>query len=128
MDSDASQASIFGLRSIRHEVEQDECDELSDVSNDEEDKRAMAERGKLTRWRKDNFLEDDLDFAYVFANFEEAYSNAGRAVGVAWSRARLRAEPEMTTDTAKISAVEATAAKIRKVDGQRKTRAEKKKK
>ena len=63
---------------------------------------------------------DDLDFAYVYTSFEEAYLDAGQAVAMAWSRAKVLAEPEMVSDMAKISAVEATAAKIRKVDEQRK--------
>jgi len=46
---------------------------------------------------------------------------------MAWSRARVLAEPEMVSDMAKISAVEATATKIRKVDEQRKVAATKKK-
>ena len=77
---------------------------------------AVAERERVYRWRTDNLLLDDQDFAYVFANFEEAYSNAGRAVAVSWSRARVLAEPDIVTDEAKISAVEATATKIRRVD------------
>ena len=71
---------------------------------------------------------NDLDFAYVFVEFEEAYSHAGRAVAMAWSRSRILAEPEMVTDMARISAVEATATKIRKVDEQKKTSAVKKRK
>ena len=64
---------------------------------------------------------DDLDFAYFFADFEEAYSHAGRAVAVSWSRARVLAEPEMITDMARISKVEGTATTIRRVDEQKKT-------
>jgi hypothetical protein len=124
-DSDESGASIFGLRSALHEVEED--DELSDASSQGDDRRAMAEKERVTRWRTDNLLQDDLDFAYVFVDFEEAYSNAGRAVAVSWSRARVLAEPEMVTDVAKISAVEATVTKVRKVDVQKKTAASKKK-
>ena len=48
---------------------------------------------------------------------EEAYANAGQAVALAWSRARVLAEPEMVSDMAKISAVEATASKIRRSIG-----------
>jgi len=126
IDSDESDASIFGLRSALHEVE--EIDELSEASSQEGDEMAVAERERVNKWRTENLLLDDLDFAYVYADFEEAYSHAGRAVAVAWSRARVLAEPEMVSDMAKISAVEATATKIRKVDEQRKAAATVKKK
>jgi hypothetical protein len=69
LDSDESGASIFGLRSAIHEVE--EGDELSDASSQGDDEMAVADRERVNRWRKDNLLLDDLDFAYVFANFEE---------------------------------------------------------
>jgi len=123
--SDESDASIFGLRSTLHEVE--EIDELSDSSSHEGDERAVAEKERVDKWRTDNILLDDLDFAYVFTDFEEAYSNAGRAVAMAWSRARILAEPEMVSDMARISAVEATATKIRRVDELRNATYKKKK-
>jgi len=132
LDSDESDASIFGLRSVLHEVE--EIDELSDASSQESESAnggrpmAMAERERVSKWRQNNFLLDDLDFAYVYTDFEEAYSHAGRAVAVAWSRARVLAEPGMVSDMAKMSTVEATATKIRRVDEQRKAAATKKKK
>ena len=126
LNSDSSNASIFGLRSALHEIEDD--DELSDASSQGNDERAMAEKERLNKWRSDNLLQDDLDFAYVFADFEEAYSHAGRAVAVAWSRARIKAEPGMVADMAKISPVEATATKIRKVDERRRLAAIRKKK
>jgi len=118
LDSDESGASIFGLRGALHEVE--EGDELSDVSSQDDGERAVAEKERVNKWRIENLLQDDLDFAYVYVDFEEAYAQAGRAVAVAWSRARVLAEPEMVTDMAKISAVEATGTKVRKVDEQRK--------
>ena len=121
LDSDGSHASVFGLRSALHEVEED--DELSEASSHDEDERAVAERERVNTWRTENFLQYDLDFAYVFVDFEQAYSHAGRAVAVAWSRARFLAEPELVTDEAKISAIEATATKVRKVDGERKKKA-----
>ena len=123
--SDESGASLFGLRSALHEMEED--DELSNASSQGEDERAMAEKERVCRWRTSNLLEDDLDFAYIFANFEEAYANAGRAVAMSWSRARVTAEPGMATDMARFGAVEATATKVRKVDEQRKAAASKKK-
>jgi len=125
LDSDESGASIFGLRRALHEVE--EGDELSDVSSRDDDERAVAEKERVNKWRAENLLQDNLDFAYVYVDFEEAYSQAGRAVAVAWSRARVSAEPGMAADMAKISAVEATATKIRKVDERRKASVSKKK-
>ena len=126
LDSDESDASIFGLRSVLHEVE--EFDELSEASSQGSDEVAMAEKERVSKWRKDSLLLDDLDFAYVFTDFEEAYCHAGRAVAVAWSRARVLAEPEMVSDMAKISAVEATVTKIRRVDERKKAAATKRKK
>jgi hypothetical protein len=87
LDSDESQASIFGLRSALHEVEDE--DELSEASSQDNDEKAVAERDSVKDWRADNFLQYELDFAYVFVDFEEAYKHAGRAVAVAWSRARI---------------------------------------
>ena len=72
VDSDESDASIFGLRHGLHEVE--EGDELSEASSQGNDEMAVAKRERVSRWRKDNLLLDDLDFAYVFVDFEEAYS------------------------------------------------------
>ena len=102
MDSDDSEASIFGLQHVLHET--DEGDELSEVSSQGDDEIAVAERERVSRWRTDNLLLNDLDFAYVFVEFEEAYSYAGRAVAMAWSRASILAEPEMVPDMVRISA------------------------
>jgi len=91
-DSDESDASIFGLRHTSHEVE--EFEELSDVSSQGSDEISIAGREKVCRWRRDNLLLNDQDFAYVYVTFDEAYSNAGRAVAMAWSRSRVLAEPK----------------------------------
>ena len=118
IDSDASQASIYGLRSALHEVEQE--DELSEASSYDHDSRAVAERGRVNLWRTQNLLESDPDFAYAFNNFQSAYAHAGRAVAAAWSNARFLAEPDM--DEAMLSAIEATADKIRAVDNKKNQR------
>jgi len=118
IDSDESDASIFGLGSRLYDIE--ENDELSEASSQGSDEVAVAERERVSTWKAANLLTDDLDFAYVYVDFEEAYAHAGRAVAMAWSKARILVEPEMVTDMAKIGAVEATATKIRKVDEQRK--------
>jgi hypothetical protein len=52
LDSDESGASIFGLRSAIHEVE--EGDELSDASSQGDDEMAVAERERVNRWRTGN--------------------------------------------------------------------------
>ena len=120
LDSDDSNASIFGLRSALHERE--DFDELSDLSSEDDDQRSLAERDQVSRWRTEHFLLDDRDFAYVYETFEEAYCNAGRAVSMAWSMDRLLAEPEMISGLSKFRAIEATASKIRKVDKQKNDR------
>jgi len=125
VSSDESDTSIFGLRSVLHETV--EVDELSEAmsqgseSEDESKPRAMAEKDRVSKWRQENFLLDDSDFAYVYNDFEEAYTHAGRAVAVTWSKARVLAEPELIMDLVRMEAVEATAAKIRRVDEQRKS-------
>ena len=58
----------------------------------------MAERCRVCKWRADNLLTDDLDFAYVFPNFDKAYLNAGRAVAKSWSKSRILASPEVSAD------------------------------
>jgi hypothetical protein len=125
LDSE-SDTSVFGLRSMLHEVEDE--DELSDSSSQGDSQRARAGRECAYKWRTEHSMQDDLDFAYAFVTFDEAYASAGRAVAMSWSRARLLAEPEMTTDMAKISAVEATATKIRRVDERKKEAVVKKRK
>jgi len=126
LDSDESDASIFGLSSVLFDVEMH--DELSEVSSQGSDEVAVAERERVSKWRTENILLDDLDFAYVYADFEEAYSHAGRAIAMAWSRARVLAEPDIVSDMAKFGAVEATSAKIHKVDEQRAAAATKRRK
>jgi len=112
-DSDDSCASIFGLRDIVHEIE--EFDELSDASSQGADEITTAERGRVCKWRADNLLTDDFDFAYVFPDFDEAYSNAGRAVAKSWSKARILVKPEILADKTRFSEIEGTTRKIRRV-------------
>ena len=72
-DSDGSQASVFGLRSTLHEDEDE--DELSEASSQDNIAKAVAERDLVRDWRTKNLMERDLDFAYVYADFEEAYKH-----------------------------------------------------
>ena len=60
----------------------------------------------VTEWRKDNLLLDDRDFAYVYVNVEEDYSQAGEAVAMAWSTARLQADPKVIMDAKPIASSE----------------------
>ena len=71
---------------------------------------------KVHKWREQQSLEIDNDFAVVLTSFEEAYSNAGRAVAMAWSHCRALAEPTLGTDATNAKAIEATLSKIMKVD------------
>jgi hypothetical protein len=114
LGSDGSQAIIIETSNALHEVEED--DKLSEVSSRDDDERAVAEMSLVNAWRTKNFLQHDLDFAYVFVDVEQAYSQAGRAVAQAWSRARLWVEPETVTEGARVSAREATATEVREVD------------
>jgi hypothetical protein len=95
LGSDRSQAIIIETSNALHEVEED--DELSEVSSLDYDERGAAEMDIVNSWRTMHFLQHDLDFAYVFVDFEQAYAQAGRAVARAWHRAKLWVEPETTT-------------------------------
>ena len=116
--SDESDASIFGLRHMLHEVE--EGSEISAASSDDDNEIAVAERKAVAEWRIAAGMECVMDFAYCFVNFEEAYKSAGQPVAVAWSTARLLACPELAADMAKVSKIDATTTKIAKVNEQRK--------
>ena len=76
----------------------------------------MAERSEVGKWRADNLLTDDFDFAYVFPNFDKAYLNAGKAVAKFWSKARILASPEISANEARFNEIEGTVKKIREVD------------
>ena len=78
--------------------------------------QSKKNKHRVTQWRKENGLEDDLGFAHLFADFEEAYSESGNAVAVSWSRKKMLAEPGLITDPASIRKVEGTVAMIRSVD------------
>ena len=69
LTSDESGASISGLRSALHEVE--EYGELSDSPPQNDEEMAMTEMEQVSKWRTDNRLLDNLDFAYAFTDFEE---------------------------------------------------------
>ena len=55
----------------------------------------------------------------MYVDFEEAYADAGRVVAMEWSKARVRADPDMITDMTMINRVEGTVTKLRRVDERR---------
>ena len=70
---------------------------------------------KVHKSREQQSLEIDNDFAVVLTSFEEAYSNGGSAVAMAWSHCRALAEPTLPTDAINAKAIEAKMSKIMKV-------------
>ena len=63
VDSDESDASIYGLRHMLHEIE--EGSEISAASSHEDGEIAVAEREAVAKWRISNDMVDDMDFAYI---------------------------------------------------------------
>jgi len=99
-----------------HVLQAAQCEETGSLNA-----LALSSRSRSQRFKAsitENVMLGDLDSAHVFMDFEKAYSEAGRAVAEAWSRARFLAEPE-----AEISAIRATAAVVRKVDDDREKKA-----
>ena len=70
----------------------------------------------MAKWREDQNLQNDEDFGFVYASFEEAYLDKGRAIAMAWSRCRQRAELSLNTDAAHALSITATSAKIKACD------------
>jgi hypothetical protein len=56
---------------------------MSDTPSHDGNDIAVAEGNRVTSWRTQNLFQYDLDFAHVFEDFEQAYSQAIRAVAVA---------------------------------------------
>ena len=117
LSSDDSDASIFDLRERFHASDGEWSDgEESLISDDNEDVDAEAEKDAVAKWRQKQQLQDDRDFAFVYVSFEEAYLEAGRAVAMAWSRCRQRAELSLNTDAAHALSLTAISAKIKACD------------
>ena len=55
---------------------------------DAADRVAMLERATVIRWRSQNGLVDDADFAYYFDTAAQAFDEAGYAVQNEWVRVR----------------------------------------
>ena len=55
---------------------------------DAAEKVAELERTKVIRWRSQNGLADDADFAYYFDTAEQAFAEAGYAIQNEWVRVR----------------------------------------
>ena len=124
--SDESDVSIYGLCRITHEVEKG--DELSEPSSQDNGEMAQITKKRVQRWRQENTLTDDHDFSQLFVDYDEAYHNVGRVVADAWSKAKIREEPGIITDSARLRAVEATVAKVRRIDTMRRNSSNKRKK
>ena len=74
LSSDDSDASIFDLRGRFHASDGEWSDgEESLISDDNEDVDAEAEKDAVAKWRENQQLQDDKDFASVYVSFEEAY-------------------------------------------------------
>ena len=91
----------MGLLGSIHDTR--DTDDFSESSSWEDDEWATAETEaedlvQVTTWRTKNLLLDDLDFAYVYTNFEEAHADAGQAVARAWSGVRLLTETDGSLD------------------------------
>jgi len=112
-DNDESDASTLGLCNAFHDIEG--RDEPSESSSWEDNDGAITEWERVTTWRTRNLLLDDMDFAYAYTDFREAYSNAGRAVAEAWNRTRLLAEQQLASDMAELSTLEDAVNKKRKI-------------
>ena len=115
LSSDDSDASIFGLcDNICSSDEEWSDGEESLISSDNEEVAARAERDSVAMWRLKEHLLCDRDFAFVCTSFEEACldSGPGRAVSMAWSRCRQRAELSLNTDAAHALSITATSAMI----------------
>ena len=48
----------------------------------------MVEEDRVRTWRRQHRLEDEGDFAFYFIDYDQALTNAGRAVAHAWLEAR----------------------------------------
>ena len=115
LSSDDSQASIFDLRGRIHSTDGEWTEgEESLVSADNED--GEAERQAVAKWRDNECLQDDQDFAFVYVDFNEAYSGAGRAVAMAWARCRQRAELSLSTDAVHVSRISASIECMKAID------------
>ena len=91
-----------------------------DLESEPEDaEMSQVSRAKVMQWRNDNLMTEDSDFAFTFTTFQSAYTSAGRAVAMEWSRIRLREEPRLAKDAARAPAVAALAASIIAADGAR---------
>lgn len=77
---------------------------------------AIFEVAKVDSSRTEQLLEECKDFALVSTRFDDAHSSAGRAVAVAWASCRSLAQPNLATDAARVQAMAAEVAQIKKVE------------
>ena len=83
---------------------EESCDSPRISSQEEEGSPDLTD--EVVKWRSDNLLTDNTDFAHFFLNLEEAHSNAGHAVATSWSKARSWAGPEMINDASRVSRIQ----------------------
>ena len=80
------EASPFNLQVLLHDSNNDISDgQESLISEDNEEADAVAARQSVTEWRQQHHLQDNRDFALTFSSLEEAHSNAGNIVSMAWA-------------------------------------------
>ena len=60
--------------------------EIGDLAEPEDPILAEVEAQKVARWRRGCELQDEADFAFFFASWQEA-ARAGLAVAKAWQKA-----------------------------------------
>ena len=72
---------------------------------DLDDKRIAIDAAKVDRWRQAKRLagpKNDANFAFWFSSYEEAKTDAGRAVAQAWEKMRNHVRPQMALRAAAI--------------------------
>jgi len=97
--------SEVGLRyaDFTEELVVDSDRTLDTETESEEDLMAS----KVAAWRGASPAEEEADFAFYFKNFHQACGSGGRYVALAWSRMRLKMDPDLAEDAsqAEISAM-----------------------
>ena len=85
---------------------------------DAADRVAMLERATVIRWRSQNGLVDDADFAYYFDTAAQAFNEAGYAVQNEWVRVR-----QQVSGSASAAVLDLVLQEIRAENAARKSKA-----
>ena len=83
---------------------------------------AEMEQNRVAKWSRGNLAQDGRDFAFWFSSFQEAYTQAGRAVALAWTKVRECEESTLANDAARVLAVAATPARTKEIEAVRKVK------